>query len=94
MPSDDGTAIDVPKKSKIITDPNRLRLASNRIKKKYFRQKSKGILKKSNKKAAVCLRRAGYLDTDDLETVDYNNNNNLDNIATVDYNRKDLDEIN
>ena len=52
-----------------------MRLASNRIKKKYFRQKSKGILKKSNKKAAVCLRKAGYLDTDDLETVDYNNNN-------------------
>ena len=76
----------MPKKSKIITDPNELRLASNRIKKKYFRQKSKGILKKSNKKAAAYLRKAGYLDTDDLETVDYNNDNNLDDIATVDYN--------
>ena len=76
----------MPKKSKIITDPNGLRLASNRIKKKYFRQKSKGILKKSNKKAAAYLRKAGYLDTDDLETVDYNNDNNLDDIATVDYN--------
>ena len=63
-----------------------MRLASNRIKKKYFRQKSKDILKKSNKKAAAYLRKAGYLDTDDLETVDYNNDNNLDDIATVDYN--------
>ena len=34
IPSDDGMAIDVPKKVKIIIDPNRLRLASNRIKKK------------------------------------------------------------
>ena len=39
IPSDDGIAIDTPKKIKIITDPNRLRLASNRIKKKYFCQK-------------------------------------------------------
>ena len=35
--SDDGIAIDAPKKIKIITDPNRLQLASNRIKKKYER---------------------------------------------------------
>ena len=32
--SDDSMAIDVPKTVKIIIDPNRLRLASNRIKKK------------------------------------------------------------
>ena len=72
IPSDDGIAIDAPKKIKIITDPNRLRLASNRIKKKFFCQISKGLLKKSNKKAANYLRKAGYLDTDDLEIVDYN----------------------
>ena len=72
IPSDDGIAIDAPKKIKIITDPNRLRLASNRIKKKYFCQKSKGLLKKSNKKAANYLRKAVYLDTDGLEIVDYN----------------------
>ena len=46
IPSDDGIAIDVPKKVKVITNPNRLRLVSNRIKKKYVRQKSKGIFKK------------------------------------------------
>ena len=45
IPSDDRIAIDMPKKIKI-TDPNRLHLVSNRIKKKYFCQKSKGLLKK------------------------------------------------
>ena len=43
IPSDDGIAIDASKKTKIITDPNKLRLASNKIKKKYFCQKSKGL---------------------------------------------------
>ena len=38
---DDGIAIDTPKKVKIITtNSNPLRLPSNRIKKKYLRQKS------------------------------------------------------
>ena len=99
IPSDDRIAIDAPKKIEIITDPNRLHLASNRIKKKYFHRKSKGLLKKSNKKAVNYLRKAGYLDTDDLETVDYNNHNNiadLDDVATADYNNdnnlKDLDD--
>ena len=89
IPSDGGIAIDAPKKVKIITDPNRLCLASNRIKKKYFHQKSKGMLKRSNKKATAWLRKAGYLDTDDLETIDYNNDSNindLDDVETVDYN--------
>ena len=44
IPSDERIAIDAPKKPKIITNPNRLHLASNRIKKKYFHQISKGIL--------------------------------------------------
>ena len=72
-------------------------MASNRIKKKCFRKKSRGILKKSNKKAAAWLRKASYLDTDNLETVDYNNDNNiadLDDIATVDYNNdNNLDDV-
>ena len=46
IPSGDSIAIDALKKVKIITDPNRLHLATNRIKKKYLRQKSKGTLKK------------------------------------------------
>ena len=73
-------------------------MASSRIKKKYVRQESKGLLKKINEKAANYLRKVGYLDTEDLETVDYNNDNNivdLDDISTVDYNNdnnlKDLD---
>ena len=46
IPSDDSIAIDAIKKVKIITaNSNQLRLASNRIEKKYLRQKSKGILK-------------------------------------------------
>ena len=63
-----------------ITDWDRLHLASNTIKKKYLRQKSKGILKK-----------AGYLDlgTNDLKTINYNddpNINDLDDVETIDYN--------
>ena len=46
-PSDYGIAIETPKKVKIMTDLNRLQIASNKIKKKYIRQKSKGILKKA-----------------------------------------------
>ena len=75
-------------------------MASNRIKKKYFRHKSNCLLKKSNEKAANYLRKTGYLDTDGLETVDYNNDNDiadLDYVATVDHNNdnnlKDLDDI-
>ena len=49
IPSDDGIAIDAPK-IKIITDTNRLRLASDRIEKKYFRQKSKNLLKNQIKR--------------------------------------------
>ena len=50
IPSGDDIAIDAPQKLKIITDPNRLCLASNRIKKKYICQKSKGTLKKQKTK--------------------------------------------
>ena len=88
----------MPKKVKIITDQNRLLLASNRIKKKYERQRQKGRHKKVNKKASKWLKRAGYLDTDDLETINYNNDTNMDNIETVDYdngtNVNDLNNIN
>ena len=97
-PSGNGRVIDASKKVKIITDPNRLRLASNRIKKKYERQRQKVSLKKANKKASKWLKRAGYLDTDDLETINYNNDTNMDNIETVDYdngtNINDLNNIN
>ena len=57
-------------------------------------------MKKANKKAAKYLRKAGYLDPDNLEMVNYNNDNNIgnfDDVVTVDYNfdnnLKDLDEI-
>ena len=64
-------------------------MASNRIKNKYFCQKSIGLLKITNKKAANYLGKAGYVDTVNLETVDYNNDNNindLNDVSTVDYN--------
>ena len=51
IPSDDSISNDAPKKVKIITNPNRLWIASNKIKKKYIPQKSKGISKKANKKS-------------------------------------------
>ena len=52
-------------------------MAANRIKKKYQRQRqAKGRLKKANKKATEWLKKAGYLETDDLETVDFNNDIN------------------
>ena len=102
IPSDDGIAIDAPIKVKIITtNSNQLRLASNRINKKYLHQKSRGILKKAYKKAADWLRKAGFLGTDDLETIDYNNDtniNDLDDVETINYNNdtkiNDVDNVN
>ena len=101
IPSGDDIAIDAPQKLKIITDPKRLCLASNRIKKKYICQKSKGTLKKAKNKAADWLKKAGFLGTDDLQTIDYNNDtnkNDLDDVETINYNNdtniSDLDNIN
>ena len=47
IPSDERIAIDAPKKPKIITNPNRLHLASNRIKKKTFPPNIKRSTKKN-----------------------------------------------
>ena len=41
IPSDDGLANDAPKKIKIINKPDSLNIASNKVMKKYIRQKSK-----------------------------------------------------
>ena len=48
-------------------------LASDKIKKKYWKQRKIGGLKQVNKKAAKLLKIAGFLDTDNLETINYNN---------------------
>lgn len=67
-----------PSGSKIITtNANQVRLAADRIKKKYRKQKPTGILRQKNKKPADWLKRAGYLDTDDLQTINYNNDTNV-----------------
>ena len=79
-------ATDAPKKVKIITDPNRIPLAFNRIMKKYQRQRQKGSLKKSNKKATKWLKKVGFLRTDNLQTTDYNNDVSVNDIETVDFN--------
>lgn len=79
-------ATDAPKKVKIITDPNRIRLAFNRIMKKYQRQRQKGSLKKSNKKATKWLKKVGFLRTDNWQTTDYNNDVSVNDIETVDFN--------
>ena len=99
---DDDIAIDALKKVKIITtNSNQLRLASNRIKEKYLRQKLREILKNANKKTADWLRKAWFIGTDDLETIDYNNDtniNDLDDVETITYkndtNINDLDNVN
>ena len=54
------------------------------FKKIYQRQRQKGHLKNVNKKAANLLKKAGYLETDDLETVNYNNDVSLNSVVTVD----------
>lgn len=79
-------ATDAPKKVKIITDPNRIRLAFNRIMKKYQRQRQKGSLKKSNKKATKWLKKVGFLRNDNWQTTDYNNDVSVNDIETVDFN--------
>ena len=43
-------------------------------------------MKKLNKKASKWLKKAGYLSTDDLETIDYNNDTPMDNLKTVNFN--------
>ena len=40
---------------------------------------------KTNKKDTKWLKKAGFLETDDLKTIDYNKKINLDNVVTVDY---------
>ena len=51
-------------------------------------------MKKANKKTTEWLKEVGYLETDDLETVDYNNDVSLDDVQTVDYNNDtQLDEL-
>ena len=47
-------------------------LASDKIEKKYWKQRKIGGLKQVNKKAAKLLKIAGFLDTDNLETINYN----------------------
>ena len=68
------------------THPNGTRLESRTILIKYQRQWQKGNLKKLNKKASKWLEKAGYLGTDDLETIDYNNDTPIDGLETVEFN--------
>ena len=43
-------------------------------------------IKGSNKICAEWLRKAGFLQTDDLGTIDYNNDVSLDDLKTIDFN--------
>ena len=43
-------------------------------------------MKKSNKKASKWLKEAGYLGIDDLETIDYSNDEPMDDHEIVDFN--------
>ena len=75
---------------------NLLEPATSRINRKHQQQKQRKELTKRNKKAAKYLKKAGYLDVYDAETVDYSNDTNLDDVATVDYSNdsklSDIDE--
>ena len=53
---------------------------------KYHRQRQKGNLKKLNEKASKWSKKACYLGTDDLETINYNNDTPMDDLETVDFN--------
>ena len=80
-------AIDGPKKIKIISNPNSICLAFHRIIKKYQKQRQKGSLKNiKNKKSAEWLKKAGFLGTDNLQTIDCNNDATLDDLETIDFN--------
>ena len=76
----------VKEKTPKVTPNARLEVSANRIKKKYQRQRQKGCLKNVNKKAANLLKKAGYLETYNLETINYKNDVSLNDIGTVDYN--------
>ena len=78
-------AVDGPKIIKVILNPNSVRLASNRVIKKYQKKKQKGS-KKKKKKSAEWLKKAVFLGTDDLQTIDYNNDLTLDDLETIDFN--------
>ena len=53
--------------------------------KKYQRQRQKKA-EKTNKKASKWLKKASFLGTDNLQTIDYNNDVSLDDIETIDFN--------
>ena len=53
---------------------------------KISEQWQKGNLKKLNKKTSKWLKKAGYLGTYDLETIDYNNGKPIDDPETIDFN--------
>ena len=76
-------AVDGPKIIKVILSPNSVRLASNRVIKKYRKQRQKGSLKKK-KKSAEWLKKAVFLALDDLETIDFNNDTQITDLTDID----------
>ena len=91
---EDVIAIDtgVPKKVKTMSsNANKIKSAVDKILNKCKKQKPIGTLKTKNRKAANWLRQAGWLHTDDQQTIDYNNVTNitdLDILETIDYNKE------
>ena len=73
-------------------------MASDKIKKKYEKQRKIGSLKQVNKKAAKWLKKAVFLDTDDLEAINYNNDTGLNDLedetgTNTNLNSPNLDDI-
>ena len=85
LASDDGIAIDAPKKVKIITNNAKLVRQKKHLK-KYKRRKSKYLLKEANKKAADWLKMVGYFDAEDLEAIDNNNDTNMNDLENTNTN--------
>ena len=83
-------------KSQIIKPNQKLELVVNKIKKKYARQRNRKNLKRTNARAEKWLKKSGYLDTSNLQTIDYNNDADITGLETVDYNNDiqlhDLDD--
>ena len=73
-------------------------MASDKILKKYGRQRKIGSLKQVNKKAAQLLKKTVFLDADDLETINYNNDTGLNDLedetgTSTNLNSPNLDDI-
>ena len=83
-----------PVKRQIIKPNTRLELAANKIKKNTTDKEIEKNLKTANARVAKWLKKSGYLDSSDLQIIDYNNDVDITVLETVDYkNDIQLDDL-